>query len=172
MMNLMLLGAISSTGDTLFVLVSFLILLLLVKKFAWKPLTAILDERENQVASNIDNAEQAKKNAHSLVAEQEEKLQKAKEESSQIINQAKQSSARMEKDLLSQAKDEVARMKEQAENEIEVEKQKTLASAKNEISSISVQIAEKLLKRELDSEGQAELIDEFIGRLAKSDEVK
>ncbi|SFH69632.1 F0F1 ATP synthase subunit B [Pisciglobus halotolerans] len=172
MMNLMLLGAVSSAGDTLFVLISFLILLLLLKKFAWQPLTAVMQERANRVASDIDNAEEAKKNANALVAEQQSRLKEAKNESSQIIDQARQASLKIEKEMMTESRAEVARMKEQAKDEIEVERQKTLANAKNEISLLSVQLAEQLIKKELTDKGHAQLIDDFIERLGDSNELK
>ena len=172
MFNQLVIGSATSAGNTLVVLVSFLILLLLLKKFAWKPVTEMMEKRSETIANDLDGAEQAQKKANELVAEQQNKLAALQQESSKIIEQAQINAARMEKEMIQEAKDSIAQLKKQAEMDISFERQQALDEAKNEISVLSLQIAEKLIGKELDSTTHAELVDEFIERLADSNETK
>lgn len=171
MFNQLVLGA-TTAGDTIVVLVSFLLLMILLKKFAWKPLMSIMEKREQTIASNIENAEIAKNEAERLAAERQEKLDKTRAEAATVLNKAKASAENTEKELLAAAQQEVLRLKMDAKKEIENERQMALASVRHDVSSLSIQIAEKLINKELTNEGHAELIDQYIERLADTNEIK
>lgn len=172
MFNQLVIGSATSAGNTLVVLVSFLILLLLLKKFAWKPVTEMMEKRSETIANDLDGAKQAQKKANELVAEQQNKLAALQQESVKLIEQAQVNATRMEKEMIEEAKDSIAQMKKQAKMDIAFEKQQALDDIKNEVSMLSLQIAEKLIGKELDTATHAELVDEFIERLADSNETK
>lgn len=172
MFNQLVIGSATSAGNTLVVLVSFLILLMLLKKFAWKPVTEMMERRSETIANDLDGAKEAKQKASELVAEQQNKLAALQKESAQIVEQAQLNAARLEKELMQETKASIAQMKKQAKMDIAFEKQQALDEAKTEISVLSLQIAEKLIGKELNSETHAELVDEFIERLADSNETK
>ncbi|MGX7395147.1 F0F1 ATP synthase subunit B [Carnobacterium mobile] len=171
MFKQLVLGA-TTAGDTIVVLVSFLLLMVLLKKFAWKPLMNIMEQREQNIASNIENAEIAKNEAERLAAERQEKLDKTRAEAATVLNKARESAESAEKELLAAARVEASRLKTDAKKEIENERQMALASVRNDVSALSIQIAEKLIGKELTTEGHAELINEYIERLADVDETK
>lgn len=172
MFNQLAIGAATSAGNTLVVLISFLILLLLLKKFAWKPVTEMMERRSEIIASDLDNAKNAKEEASRLAIEQQNKLAGMQKESAIIIEQAQTNAAKIEKDLLEETKLSIAQMKNQAKMDIEFERQRALDDAKNEISLLSLQIAEKLIGKEIDDQTHAQLVDEFIERLADSNETE
>lgn len=172
MFNQLVIGSATSAGNTLVVLISFLILFLLLKKFAWKPVSEMLEKREHTIASDLDDAKLANEEANRLKAEQQAQLNQIQSESAGIIEKAHLNAAKIEKELKEEAKTAAVQMKKQAKADIEFERQQVLNEAKNDISQLSFQIAEKLLEKEIDHETHAELIDKFIERLADSNEVK
>ncbi|MGY0401794.1 F0F1 ATP synthase subunit B [Carnobacterium jeotgali] len=167
----MVIGQITA-GDSIVTLVSFLLLMLVLKMVAWKPLMAMMEKREQLIAGNIDDAEAKKLEAERLLKEQQQQLEDTRNRSSAIIEQARDSADKLEREQLAAAKVEIARLKEEAKKAIELERKQALASAQNDISRLSLDIAEKLIGKELSNEGHAELIEEYIERLANSNEVK
>jgi len=161
-----------TAGDSIVTLVSFLLLMLALKKVAWKPLMAMMEKREQLIAGNIDDAEAKKLEAERLLKEQQQQLEDTRNKSSAVIEKARDSADKMEREQLAAAKVEIARLKEEARKAIELERKQALASAQNDISRLSLDIAEKLIGKELSSEGHAELIEEYIERLANNNEVK
>ncbi|MBT2732502.1 F0F1 ATP synthase subunit B [Carnobacterium sp. ISL-102] len=161
-----------TAGDSIVTLVSFLLLMLALKKVAWKPLMAMMEKREQLIARNIDDAEAKKLDAERLLKEQQQQLEDTRNNSSAVIEKARDSADKMEREQLATAKVEIARLKEEARKAIELERKQALLSAQNDISRLSLDIAEKLIGKELSNEGHAELIEEYIERLANSNEVK
>lgn len=161
-----------TAGDSIVTLVSFLLLMLALKKVAWKPLMAMMEKREQLIARNIDDAEAKKLDAERLLKEQQQQLEDTRNNSSAVIEKARDSADKMEREQLAAAKVEIARLKEEARKAIELERKQALLSAQNDISRLSLDIAEKLIGKELSNEGHAELIEEYIERLANSNEVK
>lgn len=167
----MVIGQITA-GDSIVTLVSFLLLMLALKKVAWKPLMAMMEKREQLIAGNIDDAESKKLDAEQLFKEQQQQLEDTRNKSSAVIEQARETADKLEKEQLAAAKLEIVRLKEEARKAIELERKQALASAQNDISRLSLDIAEKLIGKELSNEGHAELIEEYIERLANNNEVK
>ena len=155
----LVLGESTSAGDTIFVLLAFLLLLLVLKKFAWKPLMGIMEERERQISKNIDSANR-------LAVEGKEKMDETRNEALTILNNARENGERIKRDMLEKAKEDAERIKAEAQLDIEIEKQKAIESVKSDVSQLSMEIAAKLIGKELTSEGHAALIDEYIEGLA------
>lgn len=171
MLSPLVVGQIT-VGDSIVTLVSFLLLMLALKKVAWKPLMAMMEKREQLIARNIDDAESKKLDAERLLKEQQQQLEDTRNKASSVMEQARDTADKLEKEQLAAAKVEIARLKEEARKSIELERKQALASAQNDISRLSLDIAEKLIGKELSNEGHAELIEEYIERLANNNEVK
>lgn len=162
----LVLGESTSAGDTIFVLLAFLLLLLVLKKFAWKPLMGIMEKRERQISKNIDSAENSRIEANRLAVEGKEKMDETRNEALTILNNARENGERIKRDMLEKAKEDAERIKAEAQLDIEMEKQKAIESVKSDVSQLSMEIAAKLIGKELTSEGHAALIDEYIEGLA------
>lgn len=161
-----------TAGDSIVTLVSFLLLMLALKMVAWKPLMAMMEKRERLIAGNIDSAESKKLEANRLLTEQQQELEETRNKASAIIEQARDTADKVEREQIASAKVEIARLKEEAKKAIELERKQALAGAQNDISRLSMDIAEKLIGKELSNEGHAELIEEYIERLANNNEIK
>ncbi|SKA10350.1 F-type H+-transporting ATPase subunit b [Pilibacter termitis] len=154
-------------GNALVVSGSLLLLLLLLKKYAWKDIQAILEKRAKKISDDIDEAERAKDKARKLAKMRDDQLRNSRQEASNIIQNAKDSAAQSRQNMIADAEEEVARKKQQAQNDIEQAKAEALASVKGDVADLSLQIATKILNKELTPEGHQDLIDSFVGKLGE-----
>lgn len=119
-------GASLNSGDIIATLVIFIVLMLLLKKFAWGPLMGIMQQREELVASEIEAAEKARKESHQFLEEQKSLLKEARTEAQSIVEGAKKQGELQKEEILTVARNEANRLKESALREIESEKKKLL----------------------------------------------
>lgn len=151
-----------NSGDILFQLVMFLILLALIKKFAWGPLMGIMKEREEFVAGEIENAEKSRKEAAQFLEEQRALLKDARTEAQDLIEKAKKQGDVQREEIIVAARSEADRLKESAKVEIEQQKEQAMAAIRDQVSSLSVLIASKVIEKELNEQDQQKLINEYI----------
>lgn len=149
-------------GDMLVQLVVFLILLALLKKFAWGPLMNMMEKRENYVASEIEEAEKSRSEAEEASKEATAELNKVRQEAQQIIEDAKKAGVKQEQDMIQAANKEAERIKQQAQADIQNEKEQAVKALQAQVSSLSVLIASKVIEKEISAEDQEKLIDEYI----------
>jgi ATP synthase, F0 subunit b len=143
-------------------LANLLILFLLLKKFLYKPVRKMVAAREEAVQDVYRRADEALENANRDKAEYEQKLAGADAEADELIRVAQQNARQRSSTIISEAEDRAAGMIRRAENEIGLERSKAQAGMKQEIAELSVQLAEKLLEREINAEDHRNLIDSFI----------
>ena len=143
--------------------VTFLIVLFCLSKFAWKPIMGSLKERENTIESALKAAEKAKSDIALLQAQNENLLKEARIERDKILKDAHAAAATMIVEAKEAARKEGDRMIEGARGAIIVEKNAALAEVKNYAATLSVDIAEKLLRKELSTDlAQKQLVSEYI----------
>ncbi|OJG13525.1 ATP synthase F0, B subunit [Enterococcus asini] len=151
---------------------SFTILLALLKKFAWGPISEIMKKREDQIANDLDSAEQARVNAAKLEEERQLKLMSSQTEAAEIIKSAKDSGETSRQKILSETKSEVGRLKEKAQADIQLEKEAALTSVKDDVADLSLQIAAKILNKELTPQAHESLINDYIEGLGSQNETR
>ena len=152
-------------------ILNLVILYLILKKFLFKPVKKTLAERRRQVDDLYGSAEAAKEEAESARAEYVAKLDRADESARDIVARATTRANERAEEIVEEAKTEAERLKRRADEEIAQERKKALNEVKNEISDISVEIAEKVVGREIREEDHREMIDEFIRDLEDGDRV-
>lgn len=144
-------------------LVTFLIVMFLLSKFAWKPIMGALRERETSIENALSAAEQAKLEMQGLKAENEKLLAEARMERDKILKEASEAANNLVESAKTKANDEGARMIAQAREAIENEKLAALAEVKNMAAALSVDIAERILRKELsDPKAQQALAEDYI----------
>lgn len=154
------------TGLIFWQLFGFLGLLFILIKFAWKPMLAALDERESSIENALKSAEKARNEMANLKAENEQLLADARLERDIILKKAQDASLKMIDDAKEDATKAGAQMIANAKAVIETEKNAALADIKNQVASLSLDIAEKLLRKNLsDDNAQKELVDGFLDEL-------
>lgn len=149
-------------GDALFQLAMFVILLFLLKKYAFGPLMGIMTQREEHVASEINAAEASRLEASKYLEEQRELLKQSRVEATQLIENAKQQGETQREDIIIQARTEAERLKESAKREIVQEKEKAVVALREQVASLSVLIASKVIEKELSEADQEKLINHYI----------
>ena len=140
------------------------ILIVLLAKFAWKPILAALAAREEGISNALLAAENAKKDMQNLKADNEKLLAEARAERDLMIKEAREIKEKMIADAKSEAQAQGEKMIESAKATIESEKNAAMAELKNQVSSLSLEIAETLLKGELSNkEAQTKLVEKMLG---------
>ena len=155
-------------GDFILIAGSFLLLIFLVKKFAWGNITSILDARAEKITNDIDEAEAARKKAEELAAKREAELVGSRQEATTILETAKETAEKNKAHILSEANQEVLRLKEKAQLEISQNKEEAMNSIKGDVADLTVNLAGKLLSQQLDSEGHRQLIDRYLDELGEA----
>ena len=155
-------------GDFILIAGSFLLLIFLVKKYAWGNISSVLDERAEKISSDIDGAEEARKKAEELASKREAELAGSRTEAKTIIENAKGTAEKSRADILAEAKLEAGRLKEKANQEIAQNKAEALQSVKGDVADLTISLAEKILSKNLDSQAHKELIDQYIDQLGEA----
>jgi F-type H+-transporting ATPase subunit b len=138
-------------GLLFWMVLSFSILLIILKKFAWKPILKMLQDREDEISKSLEAANQAKATMEKLNAENEEILKQARAEREAILREAKTAKDKIVSEAQGAAKIEADRIISAARSEIAAEKEAAMAELSAKVAELSVGIAEKILKRELSS---------------------
>ncbi|MDO8968501.1 F0F1 ATP synthase subunit B [Algoriphagus sp.] len=144
-------------------LFGFLGLLFILIKFAWKPMLAALEERESSIENALKAAESARNEMANLKADNEKLLAEARLERDVILRKAEEASVKMIEDAKNDALKVTAQQIENAKAVIETEKKAALTEVKNQVAILTLEVAEKLLRKNLtDEKAQKALVDEFI----------
>ncbi len=142
----------------------FLLLLVLLRKFAWNPILGAVRGRETSINDALAAAEKAKLEMQNMHADNEKLLQEARAERELMMKEAREIKAKMISDAKEEAKSEADKMVAHAQAAIESEKKSAIAELKQQVASLSVEIAEKVVKHELsDKEKQLQLVDQMLG---------
>ena len=149
-------------------LLNFGLQLLLFKRFLFEPVKKILEKRQLEVNSVLSDAEQANIAAQEAKESYEKHLANARMEAEEITTKAV-ASARLQSDqILSAAKEETEKLRAKTSADIELERQRAMSEAKSEISKMAVEIASKLVEKEIDENAHAALIDKFIDEIGEN----
>lgn len=151
------------TGLIIWQLFIFLLLVLLLGKFAWKPIIGALKERETSIQEALDSAEKAKLEMSNLKADNEKLLKETREERDKILRDAREAANRLQDEMQATAKKAADKIIEDAKAVINIEKQAALRDVKEQVATFSLDIAERLLKKNLsDDKAQKELVNTLI----------
>ncbi|NLA23898.1 MAG: F0F1 ATP synthase subunit B [Bacteroidales bacterium] len=143
---------------------AFLILVFVLGKFAWKPILNAINKRNQSIEDALNAAEEARLEMQKLKADNETILAQARAERDEILKEAKEFSNKIIAEAKEATKSEIDNMKEIARQEIAHEKATAIGEIKGQVAGISIQIAEKLLKRELDEKDKQE---QFVNEIIK-----
>jgi len=150
-----------------FPLMFFLLLMFILSKFAWKPLLKMLNEREEKIRTAIEKAENAEKKLETLNEQGEKILSDARSESQKLLLSTKETAQNLKEEIEREAKQKATSIIDQARVQIQAEKNQVLSEIKNELSSFSIMIAEKLIKKNINKDDNMKLINESIEKVNK-----
>jgi F-type H+-transporting ATPase subunit b len=154
---------IPGEGLIIWQLIIFVLLFLLLSQLAWKPIISSLKERERSIQDALDTAEKARLEMSQLRSDNEKLLKEAREERDRILREARDVSNRMKDEAQSDAKKTADRIIEDAKAAINVEKQAALKEVKIQVAMFSLDIAEKLMKKNLSTDkAQKDLVESYV----------
>ena len=149
-------------GLFVWTILTFLLLLFVLAKFAWKPLLKMLNDREELIRSSLEDAEKAKEKLEKVNAEGEAIINQARSEAQSILSEGKAAAAKLKDETLDVAKEQAKQIASEAEKQINIEKDKAIAEIKSEVVNLSMSIAEKLINKNISPEDNKALIDESL----------
>jgi len=144
--------------------VLFIALILLLKKFAWKPILDSVNDREEGIKDALDSAEKAKLEMQNLQADNQKLLKEARAEREAMLKEARDIKNKMIEDAKGEAQEQANKMIAQAQDAIESEKKAAVAELKNQVATLSLDIAEKVVRAELSNKDkQLKLVETMLG---------
>lgn len=146
----------------IFEVVNLLIVMLILKKFLFKPVNAVLEQRQAEIGGMYQKAEDAQKEAQALKQAYDERMSGARKEADELIVAAQDSARRRGDEIVEDARDEAVQLRRRAEEYIELQKRKALREARDELADMAVDIAGKVVEREVTREDHDRLVEEFI----------
>ncbi|MBQ1409893.1 MAG: F0F1 ATP synthase subunit B [Oscillospiraceae bacterium] len=146
----------------LFTLCNLVIVFLMLKKFLFKPVNKMIDDRQKEIDGLFADANAAKQDAEAMRADYTRRLSEAKETSAQIVAEATQEANRRSDEIIRQARQDADALRQKAGTDIALEKKKALNEVKSDISKIALDIAGKVVERELDGADQERLVEGFL----------
>ena len=141
----------------------FILLIFLLKKYAWKPILDAVNEREEGIKNALLSAEKAKEEMASIQSDNEETLKKARAERDSLLKEAREIKQQLIDDAKNEAQSEAKKIISQAQETIQNEKKAAISDLKNQVASLSIDIAEKVLKEKLsDDKTQMNLVKDLV----------
>ena len=152
-------------GLYIWAIITFLVLLALLTKFAWKPLLQALDARQLTIQKALDAAEKARLELERLNRESEQIMRQARIEADQIVTMSRADAERLREEMRQKARAEAEGIVKTAERQIQLETARAIQQIRREAADLSVAIASKLIRRNLTKEDNEKLIDEALGQM-------
>jgi len=149
-------------GVLLLTVCNFLLLVFLLKKFAWGPVIGALEKREHQIESDKQTAAAARQSAEELKKELDERLAQISNEATQKMAAAVKAGEAQKEQLLAQAKEQTERMLQQAKDQLEAEKNKALADVRGEIAQLSLLAAARVMERQVKDETADQIVAQVL----------
>ena len=152
-------------GLFVWTILTFLLLVFILAKFAWKPLLKMLQDREDMVRSSLEDAEKAKSEVERLNEESEAIMAKARSEAQSILADGKVAAEKVKDDIIAKSKEQANKIREDAGNQIQVEKDKAISEIKKEVVNLTLLVAEKLIQKNLSDADNKSLIEKSLKKV-------
>ena len=154
-----------SLGTILAQMLNFFILVWLLARFAYKPLLAMMAERKERIAKDLEAAEKARAEAEEFKADYAAQISNARVEAQQIVEKAIQEAENTTREQLATAREQIEQEKNRARQDIAIERDRAMNSLRNEVVSLSVAMAGKVVAKDMNSETNTKLIEDAIRQL-------
>lgn len=148
--------------------VTFILLLLILKKVAWKPILTAIDQREAAIKESLEKAEKAKDEAQRILYENQASLSKAEEESKKIVEQGRIYAEKLKEQMLRDSKEQAQKILSEATAEIDRKKEAAFGELKSQIADLVIQTTEKVLGETVDKNIHKKITDRYINEITKN----
>jgi F-type H+-transporting ATPase subunit b len=147
---------------------SFLVLFVLMAKFALPAVRKAMEARADRVRGHLATAEQSKVESQTLLDQYQAQLADAKAESNRIIEEARQAADGLRRDLMAKAEADATELRTRATADIEAAKDRAMAELRSQLTTLTIELAERVVKRNLDRESNAALVEDYITTIGRS----
>ena len=155
-------------GLVIWTIITFVVLLFVLKKVAWKPILTALDQREAAIKESLDKAEKAKEEAQKVLNENKANLAKAEEEAKKLIEQSRQYAEKLKEQLMQDSKVQAQKLITDATAEIDRKKDAAFNELRGQVAEIAINAAEKILRENLDKEKQSQVVNKYINEITRN----
>lgn len=155
-------------GLFVWMLVTFLALMLVLRRFAWGPITQALESREKGIQESMDQARIALDEAKAIQAENKTSRREAEAGAQALLREAREDAERLRGEEIEKTRDQIRSLQEQARQEIEREKDSALEELRHQVADLAIVAAEKILHENLDADRQKKIVSDFLGSLSKN----
>lgn len=152
----------------IFQILNLLLLMVLFKKYLFKPVMEILEKRQAEIEGHYQEAQQAETDAKAMKAEYESKMAGARQEADRVIKTATESANAMSASIVEDARTQADQLKRRAQTEIDLERRRAFDEVKGELSGIALDIASQVIEREVNEKDHEAFIDEFIKNVGEA----
>jgi F-type H+-transporting ATPase subunit b len=146
---------------------SFLIVFLLMWKYAFPSVKKGMDARTDRIRDSLSSAEQAKNDAQTILEDYQRQLADAKNEANRIIEESRQTAEALRRDLTARAEADAAEIRTRATADIEAAKERAMEELRGQLTDLTIELAERVVKRNIDRESNARLIDDYISSIGE-----
>jgi F-type H+-transporting ATPase subunit b len=147
--------------------ISFVILLILLWKVAYKPITGALQKREETIRSTLEEAKKNRESAEALVEKYEAQIAQARDEAQKILAEGKILGENVRKEIIQKAHEEANQIVKRAQEEIEFQKEKVLMELKERIADLAIMAASKVVEKTLDRKDHEQLLEEYVSKVGE-----
>ena len=152
-------------GTILWTLITFAVLSVLLGRFGWKPILALLDERERTVKDSLEAARKARADADETLRRNQEILAGARRETAALLEAGRRESETLRAEILAQARKEAQDLLAQGQRQIQLEQKQAIESLRAQVADLAIGAAERLLREDLDDERHRKLVDDYVRTL-------
>ena len=152
----------------IFQILNLLLLMVLFKKYLFKPVTEILEKRQAEIEGHYQEAQQAETDAKAMKADYESKMAGARQEADRVIKTATESANAMSASIVEDARTQADQLKRRAQTEIDLERRRAFDEGKGELSRIALDIASQVIEREVNEKDHEAFINEFIKNVGEA----
>ena len=152
----------------IFQILNLLLLMVLFKKYLFKPVTEILEKRQAEIEGHYQEAQQAETDAKAMKADYESKMAGARQEADRVIKTATESANAMSASIVEDARTQADQLKRRAQTEIDLQRRRAFDEVKGELSGIALDIASQVIEREVNEKDHEAFIDEFIKNVGEA----
>ena len=152
-------------GLMLWTIITFIVLVLIMWKAAWRPIVDALDARAEKIRFDIDNAERTRQEAEKLLSQHKAMMDNARNEASQVIAKGREEAEKMKAEIVEKAATESRTIADRAKKEIDLAKDKALLDIKTEVVLLSTEFASKIINKNIKPEDQKALVEEALNKI-------
>jgi len=152
-------------GLLLWTIITFIVLLTILWKAAWKPVVEALDARAEKVRGDIENADRSRQEAEKLLAQHKAMMDNAKNEAAKIVSDSRAEAEKLKNEIIEKAGSDAKDLSERAKKEIDLAKDRALADIKAEVVNLSTEIAAKIINKNLNPDDQKALVEETLNKV-------